>query len=51
MANQVDLVQDFLLFKVIYENSRGNNQEISFKKANEKLEEIKNIREKRKTRY
>ena len=47
IANQVDLVQDFLLFKVIYENSRGNNQEIRFKKANEKLEEIKKLFEKK----
>ena len=42
-ANQVDLVQDFLLFEVIYENSRGNNQEIRFNKANDKLEEIKKL--------
>lgn len=43
IANQVDLVQDFLLFKVIYENSKGNNQEILFNRANEKLEEIKKL--------
>jgi hypothetical protein len=42
-AKQVDIVQDFLLFKVIYENTRGIDQEIRFKKANEKLEEIRKL--------
>ena len=41
IVRDVDLVQDFLLFKVIYDNTKGNNQEIRFKKAKEKLEEIK----------
>lgn len=41
IARDVDLVQDFLLFKVIYDNTKGNNQEILFKNAKEKLEEIK----------
>ena len=41
LAKEVSLVQDFLLFKVIYENTKGNNQEIQFKRAKEKLEEIK----------
>jgi hypothetical protein len=42
-ANQVDIVQDFLLFKVIYENTRGIDQQIRFEKANDKLDEIKNL--------
>ena len=40
-AKDVDLVQDFLLFKVIYDNAKGKNQDIRFKKANEKMDEIK----------
>ena len=40
-AKDVDLVQDFLLFKVIYDNAKGKNQDIRFKKANEKMYEIK----------
>ena len=47
-VKQVDLVQDFLLFKVIYENSRGNIQEIRFNIANYKLEEIKNYSKQKK---
>ena len=42
-AKQVDLVKGFLLFKVIYENTKGINQEIRFQKANIKLEEIKKV--------
>jgi hypothetical protein len=41
-AKDVDLVQDFLLFKVIYDNAKGKNQDIRFHKANEKMNEIKN---------
>jgi hypothetical protein len=40
-AQDVDLVQDFLLFKVIYDNAKGRNQDIRFQKANEKMNEIK----------
>ena len=40
IANQIDLVQDLLLFKVIYENIKGNNQQIRFQNAIFKLEEI-----------
>lgn len=46
IANQVDLVKDFLFFKVIYEKTQGENQEIRFEKANEKLMEIKELFEK-----
>ena len=42
-ADLVNSVKDFLLFKVIYENSKGNNQEIRFNTANDKLEEIKKL--------
>ena len=42
-ANKVDLVKDFLLFKVIYENTKGKNQEERFELANTKLEEIKKL--------
>ena len=41
-AKEDDLVQDFLLFKVIYDNAKGKNQDIRFLKANEKMNEIKN---------
>ncbi len=37
------MVQDILQFKVIYENTKGNNQEIRFNLANEKLEQIKSL--------
>ena len=40
-AEEVDLVQDFLLFKVIYENEKGRNQDMRFQKANEKMKKIK----------
>ena len=43
ITREIDLVQDFLLFKVIYENTKGNNQEIRFKNAKNKLEEIKSL--------
>ena len=46
IAKQVDLVKDFLFFKVIYEKTQGENQEIRFEKANEKLMEIKELFEK-----
>ena len=41
-AKEVDLVQDFLLFKVIYDNAKGKNQDIRFQKAHEKMNEIRN---------
>ena len=43
IAKRVDLVQDFLLFKVIYENTRGKHQENRFNKVNKKLKEIKKL--------
>jgi hypothetical protein len=43
IANQVDLVKEFLLFKIIYENTRGKNQEIRFQNAKNKLEDIKKL--------
>ena len=49
-AKEVDLVQDFLLFKVIYENARGANQDVRFQKANEIMDEIKkSFREEKKS--
>ena len=47
-AKQIDLIKDFLLFRVIHENTRGIDQEISFRKANEELEEIKRLFEEEK---
>ena len=40
-AKEVDLVQNFLLFKVIYENEKGKNQDVRFKNANDKMKTIK----------
>jgi hypothetical protein len=40
-AKDVDLVQDFLLFKVIYDNAKGINQDIRFQRANQRMEKIK----------
>ena len=42
-ARRVELVQNFLLFNVIYENSKGNNQESRFNNAMKKLQEIKKL--------
>ena len=41
LAKKVDLVQDFLLFKVIYDNAKGKNQDIRFYKAYDKMDEIR----------
>ena len=41
-AKYIDLVKDFLLFQVIYENTKGINSDIRFHRANEKMLEIKN---------
>jgi hypothetical protein len=40
-AKEVDLVQNFLLFKVIYENEKGKNQDVRFRNANGKMNKIK----------
>ena len=40
-AKEVDLVQNFLLFKVIYENEKGKNQDVRFRNANEKMKAIR----------
>ena len=41
-AKYIDLVKDFLLFKIIYENTHGVNSDIRFQRANEKMDKIKN---------
>ena len=41
IAKGVDLVKDFLLFKVIYDNAKGKSQDIRFQKANDKMNEIR----------
>lgn len=46
-AQQINSVKEFLLFKVIYDNTKGNNQEIRFGRANDKLDEIKKLFEKK----
>ena len=40
-AKEVDLVKDFLLFREIYDNTEGKNQDIRFHRANERMQEIK----------
>ena len=40
-ALEVDLVKDFLLFREIYDNTEGKNQDIRFYRANERMQEIK----------
>ena len=42
-AEQINSVREFLLFQVIYDNTKGNNQEIRFGNANDKLDEIKKL--------
>ena len=37
----INSVREFLLFQVIYDNTKDNNQEIRFGNANDKLDEIK----------
>ena len=43
IAKQTESVQDFLLFRVIYDNAKGNNQEVRFNNAIETLEKIKDL--------
>ena len=43
IAKQTESVQDFLLFRVLYDNAKGNNQEIRFNNAKEDLEKIKDL--------
>ena len=42
-AEQINSVRKFLLFKVIYDNTKGNNQEIRFGNAYVKLDAIKEL--------
>ena len=42
-AEQINSVREFLLFKIIYDNTKGNNQEIRFGNANIKLDAIKEL--------
>ena len=42
-AEQINSVREFLLFQVIYDNIKGNNQEIRFGNANVKLDAIKEL--------
>ena len=42
-AEQINSVRQFLLFKVIYDNTKGNNQEIRFGNVNVKLDAIKEL--------
>ena len=42
-AEQINSVREFLLFKVTYDNTKGNNQEIRFGNANVKLDAIKEL--------
>lgn len=42
-AEQINSVRKFLLFKVIYDNTKGNNQEIIFGNAYVKLDAIKEL--------
>jgi len=37
----INSVREFLLFQVIYDNTKDNNQEIRFGNTNDKLDEIK----------
>ena len=48
VAKQTESVQDFLLFRVIYDNAKGKNQEIRFNNAKEELEKIKDLLSKEK---
>ena len=43
IAKQVESFKGFLLFRVIYENTKGNNQEVRFNTAKEELEKIKDL--------
>ena len=40
-AKEVYLVEDFLLFREIYDNTKGKNQDIRFHRANERMQKIK----------
>ena len=42
-AEQINSVREFLLFQVIYDNIKGNNQEIRFGNDNVKLDAIKEL--------
>ena len=42
-AEQINSVREFLLFQVIYDNTKGNNQEIRFGNDNVKLDAIKEL--------
>ena len=42
-AEQINSVREFLLFKIIYDNTKGNNKEIRFGNANIKLDAIKEL--------
>ena len=42
-AEQINSVREFLLFQVIYDNTKGNNQEIRFGNANVKSDVIKEL--------
>ena len=42
-AEQINSVREFLLFKVTYDNTKGNNQEIRFGNDNVKLDAIKEL--------
>ena len=48
IAKQTESVQDFLLFIVLFNNAKGNNQEIRFNNAKEDLEKIKELLSKEK---
>jgi len=47
VVKQINSVKEFLFFNVIYDNTKGNKQEISFVRANDKLDEIKKLFEKK----
>ena len=42
-AEQINSVREFLIFLVIYDNTKGNNQEIRFGNSNVKLDAIKEL--------
>ena len=43
LAQQINSVREFLLFQVIYDNTKGNNQETRFIKATQNLNETKQL--------